>query len=95
MSPGAPTRAPGEVVIGQHAWNPLAIASMVLGVAWCMPFAGIAAIVTGLIARKQIADSNPRQRGEQLALAGIIFGVVGFAFSFVWLLGKAFFRALF
>jgi hypothetical protein len=65
--------------------NSLAITSLVLGIVslpllFCygsgIPF-GIAAIVTGLIGRNQIKASNGLERGEGLALAGIITGGIG------------------
>ena len=64
--------------------NGLAITSLVLGVVsvpliFCyaagVPF-GIAALITGLIARHQIKESGGTQSGEGLALAGIILGGV-------------------
>lgn len=54
--------------------NPLAITSLVLGIACCIPFAPIGAIVTGVIAQNQINASGGAQRGRELALGGIILG---------------------
>ena len=45
----------------------------------CFPL-GIAAIVVGRKARREIAASGGRQWGAELALAGIILGAVGLAF---------------
>jgi hypothetical protein len=57
--------------------NQLAIASMVLGILCCIPFASTAAIVTGVIAQNQINASNGAQRGKEYALVGIIMGSLG------------------
>lgn len=54
--------------------NTLAIVSMVLGILCCIPFAGIGAIVTGVIAQNQINASNGAQKGREFALVGIILG---------------------
>ena len=57
--------------------NSLAIISMVLGILCCIPFASIAAIVTGVIAQNQINATNGQQRGKEFALVGIILGSLG------------------
>jgi len=65
----------------QKPTNPLAVASLVLslsplvliGLGW----GSLAAIVTGLIARKHILQSMGEEGGEPLARIGIIIGVVG------------------
>lgn len=62
--------------------NGLAITSMVLGIVsipltFCYGSGilfGIAAFVTGLIARRQIKDSAGTQSGDGMALAGMIMG---------------------
>jgi hypothetical protein len=62
--------------------NGLAITSLVLGIvsiplAFCYGFGvplGIAAFITGLIARRQIRDSAGTQGGDGMALAGMIMG---------------------
>lgn len=56
--------------------NPLAIASLVLGILCCVPLSGIGAVVTGLIARQQIAASNGTQRGNEYATIGMVLGVL-------------------
>jgi hypothetical protein len=55
---------------------PLAIASLVLGIACCIPFAGIGALATGIISLRNIANSNGRYRGREFAIAGIVLGVL-------------------
>ena len=72
--------------------NSLAIVSLILGVVsipmlFCygggIPF-GIAALITGLIARRQIKESGGAQNGEGMALAGTILGgIVGVFFGLV------------
>jgi hypothetical protein len=37
----------------------------------------VGAIVTGVLGRKQIAESQGRQKGSGMALAGVILGAVG------------------
>lgn len=56
--------------------NQLAVISLVLGVVCCIPFASIGAIVTGVMARNQIAASNGVQRGGEYALVGIVLGAL-------------------
>ncbi len=60
--------------------NPLAIASLVLGILCCFPFS-IAAIVTGVMAQNQINASNGMQRGRELATAGIVLGTLSLLIS--------------
>ncbi len=66
--------------------NTLAIVSLVLGIIslpglvcyGCGGVAfGIAALVTGFIARRRIRDSDGMETGQGLALAGIILGATG------------------
>jgi hypothetical protein len=65
-----------------------ATASLVLGIAslTCFGiFAGIPAIIFGVIARKRIADSNGALRGEGVAVGGIVTGALGSVLSVVTL----------
>jgi hypothetical protein len=65
--------------------HPLAIASLVLslspliliGFGW----GSLAAIITGLLARKQILESLGEEGGESLARVGLIIGIVGLVLS--------------
>lgn len=63
--------------------NTLAIVSLVLGIAAFLvgiflPFLmQIGAVVCGHLARRQIAASRGAQRGEGMALAGLILGYIG------------------
>ena len=61
--------------------NGLAIASLILAivsvpsiVSGCGGFLGIAAFITGLIARQQVKESDGTQSGAGMALVGIILG---------------------
>jgi hypothetical protein len=64
--------------------NGLAITSLVLGILSIPTLScygggvlfGIAALITGTIARRQIKESGGTQSGDGLALAGIILGAV-------------------
>ena len=80
----------GQGLVRQQV-SALAIVSLVLGVIGffaCMIFVfGIAAIVTGVIARKQISESQGQQSGGGMALGGIIVGAVGLVVGLgYWLL---------
>lgn len=70
--PSGPVPPPGR------RWNLLAIASLVLGVlsfllSW-YGIIGVAAVVTGIIALRQIGAT--RQRGRWLAGAGVLLGAL-------------------
>lgn len=54
--------------------NQLAIVSFVLGILCCIPFSGVGALITGFIARQQIANSNGTQRGNEYAMIGMVLG---------------------
>ena len=69
--------------------NALAVVSLICGIlGWTMvPFLGsIAAIITGHIARSQIARARDYQEGDGLALSGLIMGWLAVA---VWIVGIA------
>jgi hypothetical protein len=75
--------------------NALAIVSLVLGIL-SLPLTvcyglgivfGIAALILGLIARRQISKSEGLQGGKRLALAGLILGNVAIAIFIVSLVG--------
>lgn len=62
-----------------------AVASFVCGLlGFCMPFIGtimgIVAIVLGAGARRRIRESSGRLRGDGLATAGIVLGVISASF---------------
>ena len=64
--------------------NPLAIASLVLALVsvplmfcyGCGILFSIAAIITGLVARREIRQSGGRQGGDGMAIAGLVTGIV-------------------
>ena len=57
--------------------NGLAIASMVLGIVWVWWIGSILALIFGFVARKQIKERG--QKGDGMAIAGIVLGCVGAA----------------
>lgn len=68
--------------------NQKAIVSLVTGIAGilcCGPL-GIAAIIFGVMARKEIDQSGRMQTGSGLAMAGIILGVLAMAWTALALL---------
>ncbi len=87
--PGHPTAGPGYGGYGDGGYapptrtEPLAIVSLVAGVAqFVMPvIAGIVAVVTGHLARANIRRAEGRLQGGGLALAGLILGYIGLAFT--------------
>ena len=70
--------------------NGFAVASLVLGILGpIMCICWILALVFGYVARKQIDESNGRQTGRGMAIAGITLGWVWFgAGVLAWSLGK-------
>lgn len=86
--PQGPPPAYGQPAYGQPAYGPprtinngLAITSMVLGLVGIFFFVlfalvSIAAIIFGIVARGQIKASNGAQRGEGMAIAGIVLGAI-------------------
>jgi len=66
------------------ATNGKAIASLVLGlVAFCIWPAGIVALILGTMAKGEIDGSGGRQKGEGLAIWGIVLGVLGAVLGFI------------
>ena len=80
--------AAGGAVAGGSPTNTLAIVSLVAGVAGYViphPFiAGIVAIVTGHLARRQIRQTG--EGGSGMALAGLILGYLHLALSILLVL---------
>jgi hypothetical protein len=64
--------------------NGLAIASMVLGIVWVYWIGSVLALVFGYVARGQIRQSG--QKGEGMAIAGIVLGWVGVGFLLLFIL---------
>jgi hypothetical protein len=74
----------GVIASSSTKTNTLALVSMILGIAgiplsFCYGMgvlSSIAALITGIIARKQIKDSAGKETGDGMALAGIILGSI-------------------
>ena len=62
----------------ETSWK--AIASLVLGLLFFVPFAFIAAIVFGHVALSEIKKSAGRLQGEGMAIAGLVLGYLGVVF---------------
>lgn len=81
--PPGPAGAPQQFGIVETPTNSLAVVSLVAGIAGYViphPFlAGIIAIITGHMARRQIRQTG--EGGGGLALVGLILGYVHFALS--------------
>jgi len=75
--PGPYAYGPGWPQAPRRATNPLAIAALAcaIGQAIAGPFAGIAAIVLGVISLRQIDTSGEDGRG--MAITGLVLGIVG------------------
>jgi hypothetical protein len=68
--------------------NALAVVSLIFGLFCCIPFVSpLVAIATGFAARSQIAATGGQQKGNELALAGIVLGVCSLGFWGLWLIG--------
>lgn len=73
---GGPTLAPGPAPPG-GATNGMAIASLVLGILWLWWVGSILALIFGYVGKQQIDQSQGRQSGRGLAIAGIVLGWIG------------------
>jgi hypothetical protein len=82
--------APGEYSgAAQPKTSGLAIASLVTGILGIFPcctigILGILGVVFGIMARKNIEQSNGAQKGAGLARAGLICGAVGIALGIIY-----------
>jgi hypothetical protein len=88
--PPPPPGAPGGYGQPQKT-SPLAIVSLVLGIIGlpcCYIFVfGIAAVVTGVLARKQIDESQGALKGAGMAMGGLVLGIVTIVAAIVlWIL---------
>jgi hypothetical protein len=57
--------------------NGMAIASMILGILWLYWIGSILALIFGYIGKNQIDQSQGRQGGRGMAVAGIVLGWIG------------------
>jgi hypothetical protein len=67
----------------------MAIASLVSGILCCIPFASLAAVITGVIALNQINAGGHSQKGRELAIGGIVLGTLSCFMSVGWALLSA------
>src|SRR5580698_6750715 len=79
-SGAAPYGQPIYVTPGGASTNGLAVASLVCSIVGFFFITFIVAIVLGFVARTQIRNSGGRQKGDGLAIAGIIIGFAWVAF---------------
>jgi hypothetical protein len=90
--PPPPYQPPGAPGGGgpERKNSPLAIVSLVTGIigvvpcCWGLPVLSLAAIVTGFIAKKQIAESSGQIVGRGMAVAGLVLGILGIAAGIAW-----------
>src|SRR5271157_4749863 len=87
--PGPPARTGGQVVT--DVWtppktNPMAIGSLVLSLLWLGGLGSVGAVVLGHMSKREIACSQGRQSGANLATAGLVIGYIGLAIMLVYLL---------
>ena len=75
-----PSGQPASVVPGGGSTNGLAIVSLVCAIAGIFFITSVVAIVLGFAARSQIRKSGGQQKGDGLAIAGIVIGFVWLAF---------------
>ena len=62
----------------------MAVASLVLSILWFSWFGSLLAVVLGIVALRQIGDSNGRLTGRGMAIAGLVLGVAGIAFRVLY-----------
>ncbi len=81
--PVPPLNGPGQtsappVTVASPRTNGLAVTSLVLGIVGFVScaIASIPGLITGLIARRQIQESEGAEQGEGIATAGIITSIV-------------------
>ena len=83
-----PPGAPGGYGQAPAQNSPLAIVSLVLGIVGflcCGLFLfSVGALITGFLARKQIAESQGRLKGAGMATAGLILGAVAIVVGIIY-----------
>src|ERR1043165_7450321 len=72
--PTSPIELPPAAPAAPPMTNGLAVASLVLGIVWIYWIGSILALIFGYIAKKQIDESNGREGGRSIAVAGIVLG---------------------
>jgi hypothetical protein len=83
-----PTPVPPPVPVPPHCYAPyppvqqtngLAVASLVAGLVWMWWLGSVCAVIFGHVALSQINESNGRQSGRGMAIAGLVLGYLGVA----------------
>lgn len=85
--PGFGESVPGSSYVGPRVTNKRARNSLILGIVafFCLGVVlGPAAVIEGVKARREIANSA--EEGDGMALAGIICGAIAAVLSVVWLI---------
>lgn len=78
-----PIRYPSTPPVPTRTVNGLAVASLVAGCMVFSLFAAICAVIFGHAARRQVSRSQGRQKGDGMAIAGIVLGYLGIAVHLV------------
>lgn len=87
--PVPPARAEGPAATDmwtQPTTNPMAIGSLVLSLLWLGGLGSVGAVVLGHMGKREIARSQGRQSGDNLATAGLVIGYIGLAIMVIYLL---------
>ncbi len=74
--PPAPVAYGAPVATGSPA-NGMAIAALILSIIWLAGLGSILAIILGIVALRQIRESDGAQGGRGMAISGIVIGVIG------------------
>jgi hypothetical protein len=87
--PVPPARTVGPVIT--DVWtppkaNPMAIVSLVLSLLWLGGIGSVGAVVLGHMSKREIARSEGREAGANLATAGLVIGYIGAAIMVIYLL---------
>jgi dihydroorotate dehydrogenase len=86
-----------QTVLNKQSTHPLAVISLVLSILGFMPvlpvIGSIAGIITGYIARRNIAANPALYSGDGLAKAGIVLGWIGVALLVLVVAGLVLFMA--
>jgi hypothetical protein len=64
----------------------MAIASLVCSIVCLWGVGSILGIIFGVIARRQIDESNGQEGGRGMATAGLVVGIVGLIGTILWFL---------
>jgi hypothetical protein len=89
VNPAWPAAPPPQIAMPKNSGA--AIASLVLGITslTCSGYLGFVlaplAVIFGVRARRTIAASNGWRRGDGMAVAGIVLGIIGIAISVIYL----------